>query len=198
MIYLPNSTYDPNNLEEINSKTKLARGITIGKFLGGYGDRHTLDHIQDLPTRKQIARNLYLHAQAMLFVDNNRGEFEDYRLIVAEGFYKPGPEEVLAADSINYLMTRGRAVVYELVNDRGVPQPEKTFDLCAEMKDFVQFEKLILDYDTYNPDGSLNAQIILIMPSVPVTWEVTFNKNLETRFNNYVQGTNELIEVLES
>ena len=58
-----------------------------------------------------------------------------------------------------------------------------------------QFQKLILDYDTYNPDKSLNAHIILVMPEIVSPWNVTFTNEVETRFNNMVQSTDELIEV---
>ena len=51
--------------------------------------------------------------------------------------------------------------------------------------------------DSYNPDESLHACIILIMPQIVAPWNVTYNNELETRFNNNVQTTNELIEVLD-
>ena len=72
---------------------------------------------------------------------------------------------------------------------------EKTFDLAVFWKDNLRFEKLILDYDTYNPDGSVNAQVILIMPELVSGWEADFVNQIETRFNNFVQSTNELIEI---
>ena len=61
-------------------------------------------------------------------------------------------------------------------------------------KDNVNFEKLILDYDTYNPNGSLNLQIILVMPKIVSPWTVTYKNQVETRFNNYVASTGELVE----
>jgi len=56
---------------------------------------------------------------------------------------------------------------------------------------------MILDYDAYDPSGSLNVQIILIMPEVRPPWVVKYDNNIETRFNNFVQSTNELIEVVK-
>lgn len=196
MIYLPDPQYNPEYQTEITSRTKLAPGITIAKFLGGYGDRYTLNHVPNYTDRLKLAKQWYLQAQAMLFVDTDKGDFEDFRMIVVEGFYKQGTYEILADNSINQLMTQGRAVVYELIDSKGNIAVENTFDLAVALKENTKFEKLILDYDTYDPSGELNAQIILIMPDVGNSWDITFDQKLETRYNNFVQGTGELIEVL--
>jgi hypothetical protein len=55
---------------------------------------------------------------------------------------------------------------------------------------------MILDYDNYNPDDSLNAQIIIIMPEITPPWEVIYTNKIETRYNNFSQVTNELMEAL--
>ena len=94
-------------------------------------------------------------------------------------------------------MSRGRAVVYELIYENGQVDNEKTFDLAIYLKNLLQFDKLILDYDIYNPDGSLNVQLILVMPEIIPPWTVTYQNEVETRFNNYVQSTNELMEILD-
>lgn len=195
MIYTPNPLYNPEFQKEINGRTKLAPGITISKFLGGYGDQFTLNHITNRNEKLRIAKQLYMQAQAMRIVATDEGQFADLRLIVAEGIYRPGPNETLDPLSINYKMTKGQAVVYELIDEDGDINLTKTFDLAVYWKDNLKFDKLILDYDTYEPDGSLNAQIILIMPELSPNWEVRYQGIVETRFNNYVQGTNELIEV---
>ena len=74
---------------------------------------------------------------------------------------------------------------------------EETFDLAVYWKDNLNFEKLILDYDTYNPDKSLHACLILVMPQIVSPWRVSYNNEVETRYNNNVQTTNELLEILE-
>lgn len=196
MIYTPDPLYNPEFQKEINGRTKLGPGISLSKFLGGYGDQWTINHIGNRQDRLEIARHLYMQAQAMKIVSTDIGQFADLRLIVAEGWYRAGPNEVLDPTSINYKMTQGQAVVYELIDDEGEINLEKTFDLAVYWKDNLKFEKLILDYDIYDPDGSLNAQIILIMPELDESWNTTFNNEVETRFNNYVQGQ-ELIEVKE-
>ena len=195
MIYTPNPIYNPEFQEEINGRTKLAPGITLSKFMGGYGDQFTLNHIADRNEKLKIAKQLYMQAQAMRTVATDEGQFADLRLIVAEGMYRTGPNEVLNPTSINYKMSKGMAVVYELIDENGDISLGKTFDLAVFWKNNLQFDKMILDYDTYEPDGSLNAQIILIMPQITPPWEVRYKNEIETRFNNYVQSTNELIEV---
>lgn len=197
MIYLPDAQYNPEFQEYITARVKLAPGITIAKFLGGYGDQVTLAHIETEEEKLNIAKHLYMQAQAMRTIDTHRGEFADFRLIVAEGLYRQGPNEVLDVNSVNYKMTKGQAIVYELVDENGNINLEKTFDLAVFWKDNLKFEKLILDYDTYSPDGSLNAQVILVMPEISATWDVNFVNKIETRFNNFVQSTNELIEIKE-
>tara|TARA_B100000212_G_scaffold318614_1_gene275169 strand:- start:748 stop:1158 length:411 start_codon:yes stop_codon:yes gene_type:complete len=124
-------------------------------------------------------------------------QFEDFRLIVSEGFYQVGPSENLdVSDGICHLKTTGQAVVYELRNTRGDIAFSKTFDLAVYWANNLDFEKLILNYDTYNPDGSLHVDIVLIMPEIIAPWSVRYENIVETRFNNNVQTTNELMEIL--
>ncbi len=192
--YVPDPYYNPDFQEKIISRTKLGPGITMAKFLGGYGDATTLNHIATDEEKKRIARQLYLQTEAVLTVSKNNKEFEDFRLVVAEGLYRPEAGETLDVDSVNYLMKDGQAVVYELIDQEGNQSPEKTFDLAVFWKENLNFQKLILDYDTYAPNGELNVQLILIMPKIISPWTVTYANNIETRFNNYVQSTNEFVE----
>ncbi len=193
--------FNPLFQDEITSRTKLAPGITMAKFLGGVGDPVTLTHILDDKVRMRLACQYVLHASAMKTINGGVAtkEFKDYRLQVVEGLYRPEDSEKLdVTDGINYLMSRGRAVVYELINMSGEIAIEKTFNLAVYWKDNLQFEKLILDYDNYNPDDSLNAQIILVMPEITPPWTVRYDNNVETRYNNISQSTNELIEALRT
>lgn len=192
---LPDPVFNPNFKSRIRSDTLLAPGIAIAKFLGGHGDRITLNHIRSHEEKIQIARNLYYHAQIIRRVATNKEEFEDYRMVVAEGVYKKGPNEILTKDSFNSLATVGRCVVYELYNEDGFLDVGKTFDLAVYLKDFVQFDRLVLDYDNYNPDGSINAQIIITVPNIPETFSVQFQNSVETFYNGELQSDKELIEV---
>ena len=57
---------------------------------------------------------------------------------------------------------------------------------------------MILDYDSYNPNGEMNVQIIVVMPELDEgTYTAKYDNKIETRVNNYVQSTNELVEILE-
>ena len=191
--------YNPLFQDSITSKTKLAPGITIATFLGGVGDPVTLTHILEENERLILAKQYALHANAMKTINGAEAvdEFKDFRLQVVEGLYRPEDSEDLdISDGVNYLMSKGRAVVYELIDLRGDIAVEKTFNLAIYWKDNLNFDKMILDYDNYNPDNSLNAQIILIMPEVIPPWSVTYNNKIETRYNNINQVTGELLEVL--
>lgn len=198
MIYVPDPAYNPDNQSVITPRTKLAEGISMARFLGGYGDKQTMTHIINKSERLSLAKQYYLQAQVILTVaDDVSGEFSDYRLTVAEGLYRPSPGETLDVGSTNYMMANGQAVVYELIDEDGNNAAEKTFDLAVYLKDNIQFEKMILDYDSYDPNGELNAQIVMIMPKIRHPWAVTYQNKVETQFNNYVQSTNELVEILE-
>jgi hypothetical protein len=191
--------YNPLFQDSITSKTKLAPGITMATFLGGIGDPVTLTHILEENERLILAKQYALHANVMKTINGSEAvdEFKDFRLQVVEGLYRPEESEELdISDGINYLMSIGRAVVYELIDLKGDIAIEKTFNLAIYWKDNLNFDNMILDYDNYNPDSSLNAQIILVMPEVIPPWSVTYNNKIETRYNNINQVTGELLEVL--
>ena len=197
---IPNQLYNPEFQMKrdgvITGKTKLGRGITVAKFCGGYADPATLEHITDDIDRLQIARNLYANAefirQAQEFLDKGN----KHRLIVAEGLYKKEAGETLDVDSLNFLASRGQVVVYELRDLTGNIDVPKTFELAVYCKDYTNFDKMILDYDSYNPDGSLNAQLIIQMPPCNPDWKMRYRNDIETRYNNYTQTNGELVEII--
>ena len=131
---LPDPIFNVNFSTNILPGTKLARGIPISKFLGGRGDPITMRHIK-FKDRRAIARQLYLQAEAMKSIDTNEGKFKDHRLVVVEGLYKKQDNETLTAGSLNDLASKGRAVVYELVDAKGKTDIQKTFDLAVYLKD---------------------------------------------------------------
>ena len=190
------SKYKPDG-KVITSRTELAQGIVVGRFLGGCGDAVTFDHVIDNSQKTNIARNLLLNANAnrAIMVDND--VYSEHRLVVAEGIYRKYVNEGMTTLGVNDLKSRGRCVVYELHDRTGNIDLKKTFDLASWWKDSLQFEKMILSYDTFNPQGgTLTAQIILIMPELGSDYKATFDNSIETRFNNFVQSTNEIIECL--
>ena len=187
--------YNPELQTNITPQTELANGITIATFLGGRGDGTTLNHFPNATDRSQIARNLYMHAYAMSTIRQSK-RFENYRLIVDEGLYKAGPTETITAGSTNELAQTGRAIAYKIFNSVGEEDLAALFDVAIYWKDFILFERLICDYDIYNPDGSLDFQLILVMPEISADWSGSFSKKLETTYNGNSQTTGELIEIL--
>ena len=180
----------------IDARTPLSRGIKLGTFLGGVGDPVTINHIIDEVDRVRIAKNLYLHAKFMEATQRHLDRKNKFSINVLEGFYKSEPGETLEIDSINELMSKGRAVVYEVRDRNGLISLKGTYDLALHIKDFENFEKMILSYDSYNPDGSLHIEIIMIMPEVTPLWKVEYDNKIETRYNNVVQTNGELVEIL--
>jgi len=197
---IPDAQYDPTwQKDNISGRTRLAHSITLSKFLGSYNDPVSISHL-DSDDKLLLAKQYYLHAQVLQSINSSPGlrgvqMFEKFRMVVSEGFYREGPNEDLdVTDGINYLKTNGRAVVYELIGEDGKIAYDKTFDLAVFLKNNTDFDKLILNYDSYNPDGSLHVDIVLIMPEIISPWSVTYNNIIETRFNNSVQTTGELLE----
>lgn len=242
MKILVDPQYNPEFEASITSATKLGAGITCAKFLGARGSRTQFEKLYGEnffgeADRRQIARNLVLHAQAMQTVVANPAFFQ-YRLIVSEGIYEPNPiyevqeiplgteeeakkvsrqfdggsygkssdgwvakvpvyqGEQPTTNSINDLRRTGRAIVYQLIDKNGKTDPQKTFDLAVFWKDYINYDKLTLDYDTFDPSGELTSQIILEMPKVPESWDVKFKFDIETTYNGELQTKNELLEIL--
>lgn len=195
---LPDPRYNPLNQQSITSSTKLAPGVRLSKFLGGSGDPSNLDFIRGDSARKEVAKHLYYHATIVRSIMNNNGAFADLRLVVAEGVYKPGPNETITPDSINDLRTKGRAVVYELYNSNGELALTETFDLAEFWKDTIYFDKLILSYDTLNTDGKLHAQIIVTIPELDADWGAVFNREVSTEFNGNKMTQGDLVEALSA
>lgn len=194
MIYIVDPIYNPNFQSSISSATKLGPGITCAKFLGAAGSRVQFEQLD--VDRKLVARQLYLQAEAIRAVHNNP-DFNDNRLIVAEGVYKPAINESVTSGSINDYKKTGRAIVYQLMNTAGDIDIEKSFDLAVYWKDYVDFDELILDYDTYDPSGKLSCQLILTMPVANETFDISFQRKIKTEMNGTLLSLNELIEVLE-
>ena len=190
-----------SNSDNITLGTQVIKGIPLSTFTGGKG---AIGRLSEIPvaSRAQIARNLQPHAELVKRIRSNRDyAFKDNRLVVIEGVYKPRDIELSSSDwntSVNRYKSEGRAIVYELHNAQGKPDLEKTYDLAVHLKTVGSFQKLILDYDTYNPDGSLNAQLIVITPALGESYTVTdgnWGKEVVTLYNNTSLSNSDLIEM---
>ena len=193
---IPDPVYNPDFQLAITSGTKLAPGVTMAKFLGSTGHPTNLEFIKEPQQRKDLARQLYLHAEVMRSVSTNKTAFADYRLLVQEGVYRPGPLET--PSGLNALKLSGQAVVYDLVDLSGRSDPAVIFDLAEYWKDTLYFDKLILSYDTYDPDKEIDAQIIVVMPVIDEDWVGVFNRDVETQFNGKKMAEGELVECISS
>jgi hypothetical protein len=200
MIIVPDQNYNPNFAETIDSSLKLSPGVALSKFLGSKGNPCSLTSIKkyqtDQDARKQLARNLYLHAELFRMINNNTDMFKDVRLVVIEGVYRGGPLETVAGDNLK--KQDGELVVYRLVDESGQIDFERTFDLAEYWKDYGHYQKLTLEYDNWNPDGSLTAQIAIEVPKVPEDFSIYFERKVETFYNGQLFAKNELIEVLDN
>ena len=196
MIIVVDPVFNPNKQSSISASTKLGPGVTIAKFLGAYGDRTAFNHVGSNDDRKQIARQLYLQAEMMRVIQGNIELFNDVRLIVSEGIYREGPTETLSGDTSK--KNKGELVYYQVIDKNGTIDYEKTFDIAEYWKDFTNFNELRLDYDTYNPDGSLTASIGIEMPTVSETFNVNFKNDVKTFFNNSLQSNEELVEIKQN
>ena len=193
--FVPDAKYNMSQLNTaILPSTLLGPELPLARFFGGFGDQGIFNTLTE-EKKKIVARNLMPQAEIIRLVRENETEFRNHRLVVAEGFYTPDDNENLVSGSINDLATNGQVVVYELYDENGNIDHEKTFDLAVHIHDYAIFQKMILDYDTLNPDGSLNTQIVMIMPNLDKDLKGNFAKDVETQFNNNVQASDELVEI---
>jgi LAS superfamily LD-carboxypeptidase LdcB len=190
---VPDPKYNPNFLDRITIRTRLAPGVQIAKFFGT-SDPAPLDFIRSSSERIKLARQLYLHAEVIRSIQTNEADFADFRLSVVEGIYRPGPTETITPGSINDLKLKGRAVVYSLVNSDGMHDNSIMFDLAEYWKDTLYFEKLILAYDNYGTDNDIKAYIVLIMPEITADWTGVFAGEVQTTYNGNTVTQGELVE----
>jgi len=196
--YLPSGT--------ITSSTRLGPGITCAKFLGALGSRTQWDRLYDKSfagpvDRLQVARNLILHAKAINAVTSNI-DFAQHRLVVSDGVYEPYQD--FTADGyqgerptgFNEERRFGRSIGYQVIDRNGKSDPRKAFDLAVFWKDYIDYNELELAYDTFDPNGELTSSILLTMPEVPASYEVSFSYDLKTTYNGSLQSKNELLEIL--
>ena len=190
---IPELQFNPYFNSPITASTRLNVGITVAKFLGS-DDPTNFDFIRDQKTRTSIACYWYLHTLFIRDISEDTGDFKDYRLEVAEGLYRPGPDETITPGSINDLKMKGRAVVYKLTDSQGRVDNTKTFDLAARWKDTMYYDQMILSYDTI--DCALHARLIIVLPEIDADWKGNYRRQVWTEYNNNKLSQGELVECL--
>ncbi len=203
---IPELKFKNNILGTVNTNTLINHDTSIGKFIGT--DDHGEFNALGIADKTQLAKNYFVISEMMKVVSNSNHtptEFEPYTLEVVEGYYAPetygvGPpgklqEEKLTPNGILDLRNKGRALVFELRDQKGEIDERATFALAVAWSEVGYFDKLTLDYDTYNPAGDLNVQIILEIPNINSFTDIRFKRNVQTLFNNTVQANDALVEV---
>ena len=199
---LPDSKFNPMAIPDsgplsINLKTLLGTGIPLSTFLKGT----TLGHLATLEERQGLARQLLLQAEVIKFKKLSN-QFDDYKLVVAEGVYKASARETLTPGSVPFLAQTGRAIVYEMYDEHIVSSPEVVFNFATRLAtNLSDYDKIIIDYDTLDPfTTDVNIQIIVIMPQVDKDYNIVGAaqpaKKLETRYNNKVLSNTDLVQHL--
>lgn len=182
---LPEKQFNPMNKTDIGSGTKLGRGIPLGRFVATQSlAQATLNDFPNLDDRKRLARHYYMFGLMMTGFMNLRDRFgTDYSISVTEGLYLPETTETLTSGGIKELASKGRACVFEVIDQAGNNAPEKTFELAAYWKDNHLFDKLIMSYDTMDPSVDFTAQIVVTMPEIAENFTGSFARKVSTEFN---------------
>ena len=174
---IPERQYNPLNKTEITNGTKLDGGIPLSTFVN-----NGVTSFKSLNARKSIAKYCYVHSMMMNAVSSNVGRFGDYALSLAEGVYIPEPNQAISKGSILDLARTGRVAVYD-VKRNGVSDPSAAFNIASYFKDNHLFQDLILSFDTVDPNQSVTAQIIIILPQMDSLYRGDFRKKVSTEFN---------------
>ena len=202
----PEARFKNNMSGTITQNTLINNDTSIGKFVG-FDDRGEFNALPNAD-KQQIAKNYFVISELTKLISNsnhNPTELENHSLTVVEGYYAPEKygigslekrqAEVLTANSTLDMRSKGRAAVFELRDQNGKVDVEATFELAKIWSDAGTFDKLTLDYDTYDPSGELNAQIIIEVPDIKSYNDINFKRNVQTLFNNNVQSNDALVEI---
>ena len=180
----------------ITSSTQLTKNIRLGRFLSAEGFSATLPQIVQSGTdTQQVARNLAHFATILQTFNDNVEDFSGFELYVTEGVYIPYKDEQYTTGGPLDIAREGRRIVFEVRDESGMDL-EQTFEAATWLAANTAFEELTLDYDTYNGPNNLNARIVMTINNIPSTFIQTFNKKVKTSFNNEIQATNEIMEIL--
>jgi len=202
---LPDPLFDPVKLDKVSVGSKLGKGIPLAIFTNGHGAKTTMNHLGQ-GKRRDIAKQFYCHVPLIQGFRNNK-RFDKHSLVISEGLIKPFSGEVMLEGSVRDLQSKGRAVVYEVLDANGRVDPYKTFELANYWKDNHLFQNMILHYDTLEPTRAIvkhgsfeksvdpgdpglieirkpyHTEITVIMPIVDSFYRGDFKREVQTDFN---------------
>ena len=150
-----------------------------------------------------MARQLLLQTEVLKLCRENEGRFKNHRIIVSEGVYKLGNVVPRKGSTVD-LRTNGQAITYELYDEQNRNLTDVSYEFAAYLADQLPFfEKIILDYDTIEPNPSsepwskVNTQIVVTMPEVDKEYKFIGapSYTLFTAFNNNLLSGTDLVEV---
>jgi hypothetical protein len=215
--YTPVPQYDPNQTTGparadgpgIRSSLLVGEGVPLATFLKLGAKLETLTTREE---KLQFARYAHIHVTYFYNKYKNDPAVGSNRLEVVMGLYTP-PSRTGSVDpgGINDLAQTGRVAVYEVLDASGKQNLDATFALASRLANKEIFDKLILDYDTYetkdtpsspeNPnftknkgieleDGSIaNVKLIVVLPEFGSDYIFGRAKNeTETLLNGESQG----------
>jgi len=156
--YEPNPPYDPNNLgtEEgqpgetgrITRNLLVGEGVPLSSFLRQGARLDTLTAAE----QQQFARYCHIHTTYFYNKYKNDSTLNGGRLQILSGLYTPpGAGAAMTPGGINDLAQTGRVAVYEVLGTDGKQDLDATYALAVKIRNSEIFEKIILDYDTYQP-----------------------------------------------
>jgi len=160
--YTPVPQYDPNNTTGPNqlngpgarSSTLVGEGVPLATFLKLGAKIETLSEQEKL----QFARYAHIHATYFYNKYKNDPVISGNRLEIVMGLYTP-PSKTGSIDpgGINDLAQTGRVAVYEVLDASGKQNLDVTFALASRIANKEIFDKLVLDYDTYESKDTLSS-----------------------------------------
>jgi len=152
-----------------------------------------IDHVTNPEQRRRIARNLQVHAWIMASI-NNATVFDlgNSKMVVDQGIYKPKGKAPTANSTLD-LAQYGRAVTYRVVNKAtGQLSPEKIFDVAQHIRTFFPHDKIIIEYDQYDPTiegDEVTTCFTIHTPEIPADYvSASFKTTPEvaTTYNGYL------------
>jgi len=164
----PRFYYYTNGQYDISTRTRLSSHVSMGRMMGTEGDPSSMENISLRSARISLAKLLTKHAYIYDLV-RDQSQFDRVGLQVVESFHT-NTKDLTNQFNLGPLKASGEVVVYRMIDDRGQMDLSKTFDLACFLYHFAPCQRVWLDYDTYNPNDTVAAQVMVqVSPSTDDT-----------------------------